>query len=85
MVGSGSSKHELRKLGQILDLVNTELSSPVITPEHLMYCKVIFHLRAYSLFIVADTEYTPSQDFYIYWRQKAGSRLFGCGTYPFRL
>ncbi|KAG2175346.1 hypothetical protein INT44_007834 [Umbelopsis vinacea] len=40
MVGSGSSKHELRKLGQILDLVNTELSSPTITAEHLMYCKV---------------------------------------------
>ncbi|CAO3674817.1 unnamed protein product [Umbelopsis ramanniana] len=44
MVGSGSSKHELRKLGQILYHVNTELSSPVITPEHLMYCKTFIYI-----------------------------------------
>ncbi|KAI9281396.1 ESCO1/2 acetyl-transferase-domain-containing protein [Umbelopsis sp. AD052] len=44
MVGSGSSKHELRKLGQILDLVNTELSSPTITAEHLMYCKSFLYI-----------------------------------------
>ncbi|KAI8575810.1 hypothetical protein K450DRAFT_260009 [Umbelopsis ramanniana AG] len=44
MVGSGSSKHELRKLGQILNLVNTELSSPAITAEHLMYCKSFLYI-----------------------------------------
>lgn len=41
MIGSGSSKHEIRKLLQILNFVNAELSSPEINFDHLMYCKVL--------------------------------------------
>ncbi|KAH8551456.1 ESCO1/2 acetyl-transferase-domain-containing protein [Umbelopsis sp. PMI_123] len=44
MVGSGSSKSELRKLCQVLDLVSKELSSPEITADHLMYCKSFLYI-----------------------------------------
>jgi hypothetical protein len=40
MIGSGSSKHELKKLLEILNVVNYHLSAPDITIEQLQRCKV---------------------------------------------
>ncbi|CAM0135455.1 N-acetyltransferase eso1 [Umbelopsis sp. WA50703] len=39
MIGSGSSRHQLRKLQQVLSLVNNHLSSPEIPLRRLLCCK----------------------------------------------
>ncbi|KAJ2958914.1 hypothetical protein NQZ79_g5540 [Umbelopsis isabellina] len=39
MISSGSSRHQLRKLQQVLSLVNNHLSSPEISLRHLLCCK----------------------------------------------
>ncbi|KAH8549448.1 hypothetical protein BGW37DRAFT_469403 [Umbelopsis sp. PMI_123] len=42
MIGSGSSRHEFRKLHQILEVVNAEMSAPEVALEHLLCCKSLF-------------------------------------------
>jgi len=44
MIGSGSSKHELKKLLEILNVVNYHLSAPDITIEQLQRCKSFLYL-----------------------------------------
>ncbi|KAG2177128.1 hypothetical protein INT43_007784 [Umbelopsis isabellina] len=39
MVGSGSSRHQLRKLQHVVSLINCHLSSPEISLRHLLCCK----------------------------------------------
>jgi hypothetical protein len=52
MIGSGSSRHQLRKLQQVLSLVNNHLSSPEIPLRRLLCCKVSVyeHKRFLGLF-----------------------------------